>query len=206
MDFEFHNNPTEMAFMVAIMVVVKGVVSGEVMDWITWFVVVCMICIGFMMSFHEMVTNLVGDWLSATAKLEIISIFIFVICTLFGGLIGSYEAYDSQGIWWFIILAAGQYHAINLNLIFHEIICEDCGLYNLAVVVVPNMIWVVLDQSMQLAALKACAISIWLLCIWLWTVYSRRICDALRMDYWWSIPNRNNNPQRKQVWKEEMKE
>lgn len=131
MTFELHNNPTELTLLIAMMVIIKEMVSGKVVDWLIWLIVHWIIFIEFVTSFYEMATNSIKDSLSATAKMEIISVFNFVIWVT----IGMYVACDACAVscvWWYIALAVGQYHAMNLNLIVYEIIGRDCGLYNLS--------------------------------------------------------------------------
>ena len=186
-----------MAVMVSLLVLLKGLIGrGHTMDWIIWIVAHYITTMGFALSIREMATNLFRGGLSVSAKLEIVAIVGFVLCLCARGLSEKYRG-DLDWMWWFMAMAVGQYHAMNLNLIFHEIVSKDCGLFNAMIVIVPNAMLLFFEQSQQLFVLKLLSGVLMLCCAALWTVYSHRICLALRMDWWWSVPRKGNNPRRK---------
>merc|ERR1712176_1072696 len=98
----------------------------------------------------------------------------------------------NQWMIWLVILGTAQYHAMNLNLIFHEIIGKNCGIHNMAIVLIPHLVIQLYNPSMYIV--RGLALIIWGICVFLWIRYSNRLCNAFRMNWFWSMPSKNNNP------------
>lgn len=191
MVFNFLNNPTESVVIVNSCIILTGLVGdlGKIRDYIFLSLLVSSGINNIYQSAKDFIKTVHTE-----ERIEIV--FNIIICYYVPYLVRDYFWNDSyQRL--FFILYSFSFHLISLNYICHEITQTHSNKEAIAILFVLLSHYHVTPTNLIRESTISLSILFFAGIVFMWCRFTNKICDALKMNYFWSIPKIGNNPYNK---------
>lgn len=191
MNFKIHNNPTEAVVLNCLLIIFSGYLK-EFPDMV--YVILMIVAIqGLVFNVYYILSIALT---SNSPKLEKGEALINMAFYLSVYSVFNHLDTDCQGL--FLVLSFLICHLMTINYIVYEIYKQHCFWENF-IICIPIVILEVLIVFFQydfsiLIVLKILCLVYTIAILLKWKTHSSIICDALKLNYFWSIPEVNNNP------------